>query len=52
MDTVAVVEPMHPEPDDARIERLLSLAWDSGAGPVVVLAKADAARDPPRSPAS
>src|SRR3954471_1130273 len=30
MDTVAVVEPIHPEPDDARLERLLALAWDSG----------------------
>jgi ribosome biogenesis GTPase len=46
MDAVAVVEPMHPEPDAARIERLLALAWDSGARPVVVLAKADTARDP------
>ena len=34
MDTVAVVEPMHPQPDDARIERLLALAWESGAQPV------------------
>ncbi|MEV4637141.1 ribosome small subunit-dependent GTPase A [Actinoplanes sp. NPDC049548] len=46
MDTVAVVEPMHPEPDDARVERLLSLAWESGAQPVVVLSKSDTARDP------
>ena len=46
MDTVAVVEPMHPEPDAARIERLLSLAWDSGARPVVLLTKADTAVDP------
>jgi ribosome biogenesis GTPase len=46
MDTVAVVEPMHPEPDDARVERLLALAWDSGAQPVVILTKADTARVP------
>jgi ribosome biogenesis GTPase / thiamine phosphate phosphatase len=46
MDVVAVVEPMHPEPDEARIERLLALAWDSGARPVVVLTKADTAGDP------
>ena len=46
MDTVAVVEPMHPAPDDARIERLLALAWESGAQPVVVLTKSDTARDP------
>ncbi len=29
-----------------RIERLLTLAWDSGATPVLVLTKADLARDP------
>ena len=46
MDTVAVVEPMHPAPDDARIERLLALAWESGAQPVVVLSKSDTAPDP------
>jgi len=46
MDTVAVVEPMHPTPGDARIERLLALAWESGAQPVVVLTKSDTARDP------
>jgi ribosome biogenesis GTPase len=46
MDTVAVVEPMHPAPDDARVERLLALAWESGAQPVVVLSKADTARRP------
>jgi len=46
MDTVAVVEPIHPEPDDARVERLLALAWESGAQPVLVLSKADAADDP------
>jgi ribosome biogenesis GTPase / thiamine phosphate phosphatase len=46
MDTVAVVEPMHPEPVDARIERLLALAWESGARPVVILTKCDTAADP------
>jgi ribosome biogenesis GTPase / thiamine phosphate phosphatase len=46
MDTVAVVEPIHPEPNDARIERLLALAWDSGAKPLVVLTKSDTAADP------
>lgn len=46
MDVVAVVEPMHPAPDDARIERLLALAWESGAEPVVVLSKSDTAADP------
>jgi ribosome biogenesis GTPase len=46
MDTVAVVEPIHPEPDAARIERLLSLAWESGAKPVLVLTKCDTSADP------
>jgi ribosome biogenesis GTPase / thiamine phosphate phosphatase len=46
MTTVAVVEPIHPEPDDARIERLLALAWESGAQPVVVLSKSDTAARP------
>ncbi|MFF3854811.1 ribosome small subunit-dependent GTPase A [Micromonospora sp. NPDC002575] len=46
LDAAAVVEPVHPEPDVARIERLLSLAHESGATPLVVLAKADLAADP------
>ncbi len=46
LDTVAVVEPMDPSPDLARIERLLALAYQSGARPVVVLTKADLAADP------
>lgn len=46
LDTAAVVEPVHPEPDAARIERLLSLAHESGAEPLVVLTKADLAADP------
>ncbi|MFC4064324.1 ribosome small subunit-dependent GTPase A [Actinoplanes subglobosus] len=46
MTTVAVVEPIHPEPDDARVERLLALAWESGADPLLVLTKSDTTRDP------
>jgi ribosome biogenesis GTPase len=46
IDTAAVVEAMDPEPDVRRIERLLALAWESGAEPLVVLAKADLAADP------
>ncbi|MFI7436189.1 ribosome small subunit-dependent GTPase A [Micromonospora haikouensis] len=46
LDAAAVVEPVHPEPDVARIERLLSLAHFSGATPLVVLTKADLAADP------
>ncbi|MFI5492138.1 ribosome small subunit-dependent GTPase A [Actinoplanes sp. NPDC051859] len=46
MNAVAVVEPMHPAPDDARIERLLALAWESGATPVIVLSKSDTSGQP------
>ena len=40
-DVAAVVEGMAPDVDLARIERLLALAWSSGATPVVVLTKSD-----------
>jgi ribosome biogenesis GTPase len=46
LDTAAVVEPIDPAPDLARIERLLALAWESGAQPMVILTKADLAADP------
>jgi ribosome biogenesis GTPase len=46
MDVVAVVEPVHPAPDDARVERLLALAWESGARPVLLLTKSDTCADP------
>lgn len=46
LDTAAVVEPMHPAPDLARVERLLALAWESGAQPLVVLTKCDLVADP------
>jgi ribosome biogenesis GTPase / thiamine phosphate phosphatase len=46
LDAVAVVEPMDPSPDVARIERLLALAWESGARPLLVLTKADLAARP------
>ncbi|BAL86822.1 putative GTPase [Actinoplanes missouriensis 431] len=46
MDLVAVVEPIHPEPDDSRVERLLALAWESGARPLLVLTKCDTTPDP------
>jgi ribosome biogenesis GTPase len=44
LDFAAVVEPMDPMPDPGRIERLLALAWTSGAAPLVVLTKADVVR--------
>ncbi|KXK61136.1 GTP-binding protein EngC [Micromonospora rosaria] len=46
LDAVAVVEPVHPTPDLARIERLLAVAYESGARPLVVLTKIDLAPDP------
>lgn len=44
-DLVAVVVALEPLPVVARVERLVSLAWQSGALPLVVLAKADAVSD-------
>jgi ribosome biogenesis GTPase / thiamine phosphate phosphatase len=46
IDVAAVVEPMDPSPDLGRVERLVSLAWQSGAKPVVLLTKSDLAADP------
>lgn len=40
-DVAVVVEGMAPDVDLARVERLLALAWSSGARPVVVLTKSD-----------
>lgn len=45
-DVAVVVEPMAPHPNAGRLERLLALAWASGAQPVVVLTKADLVPDP------
>jgi ribosome biogenesis GTPase / thiamine phosphate phosphatase len=45
VDAVAVVESLVPEPQTARVERLLALAWDSGATPHLVLTKADLCDD-------
>lgn len=46
VDVVFVVHPIAEEPNLRRIERELTLAWESGALPVVVLSKADLAADP------
>ncbi|MGN8244705.1 ribosome small subunit-dependent GTPase A [Cellulomonas soli] len=46
IDVVLVVEHLDPEPALGRVERLLTLAWRSGALPVVVLTKADLVPDP------
>lgn len=45
VDVAVVVEGLHPAPDLGRIERLLALAWESGATPLVVLTKADLVPD-------
>jgi ribosome biogenesis GTPase len=47
IDVVGVVVSCAAEPDLGRIERLLALAWESGARPVVALTKADACPDGP-----
>jgi ribosome biogenesis GTPase len=41
VDVVLVAMPVAPEPKLALVERLVALAWDSGATPVVVVTKAD-----------
>jgi ribosome biogenesis GTPase / thiamine phosphate phosphatase len=41
VDVVALVVALHPEPNLGRIERLLAIAWESGARPAIVLTKAD-----------
>ena len=44
-DDALVVASLAVEPDLSRLERLVALAWDSGAQPVVVLTKADLVTD-------
>ena len=46
VDSVAVVAPVDPEPDLAMVERLLAVAWESGARPLVILSKVDLAPRP------
>jgi ribosome biogenesis GTPase len=47
VDVALIAEPASPEPSLGRIERLLALAWQSGATPYVVITKADLAADLP-----
>ncbi|WP_035854327.1 ribosome small subunit-dependent GTPase A [Cryptosporangium arvum] len=49
VDVVAVVIPCEGELDLGRAERLLALAWESGARPVVVLTKTDSGADVDRA---
>jgi ribosome biogenesis GTPase len=44
-DVAAAVVALHPEPNLGRVERLVSLGWQSGARPIVVLTKADMVPD-------
>ena len=46
VDVVMVVAPLSAPVNARRVERLLTLAWESGAAPVVVLTKADLHADP------
>ena len=46
LDVVAVLHALSAPPNLGRIERLVALAWASGAQPVVVLSKADLSGDP------
>lgn len=46
VDLVLVVLALVPAPNLGRLDRLLALAWQSGAAPVVVLSKADLSADP------
>ncbi|QBS42384.1 ribosome small subunit-dependent GTPase A [Nocardia sp. CS682] len=47
VDTVLICTAADGDVDLGRIERMLALAWDSNAQPIVVLTKADAAADIP-----
>jgi ribosome biogenesis GTPase len=43
VDVVYIAEPCFPDAEPGRVERLLAIAWESGATPIVVLTKADLA---------
>ena len=43
IDTVGIVTALDGGVDHGRIERMLALAWESGAQPIVILTKSDAA---------
>ncbi len=45
VDLVGVVVPLIPDPVLGKLERLLALAWESGAAPVVLLTKSDLVSD-------
>ena len=45
VDVAALVVALHPVPVLAKVERLVTLAWESGARPLVVLTKKDLVTD-------
>jgi ribosome biogenesis GTPase / thiamine phosphate phosphatase len=45
VDVVLVSVPVFPEPRPAMVERLVALAWESGATPVIVVTKSDLGPD-------
>jgi ribosome biogenesis GTPase len=49
IDTAALVISLEVPVNPGRIERLLALAWESGALPAIVLTKADQSADPGRA---
>ena len=52
VDVVFVVASLADEPSPRVLERYLTLAWESGARPVILLTKADLERDPDAAAAS
>jgi ribosome biogenesis GTPase / thiamine phosphate phosphatase len=46
VDTVFLVTSFGPDLNPRRVERYLTMAWESGAAPVIVLTKLDLADDP------
>jgi ribosome biogenesis GTPase len=45
VDIAAVVVALHPVPVLSKVERLVALAWESGARPLVILTKSDLVSD-------
>lgn len=45
VDHAAVVVSLHPAPTLPKVERMVAMAWDSGARPLVLLTKADLVAD-------
>ena len=46
IDVLLIVQSLEQRPNLRRLERYLTLAWDSGATPIIVLNKADLSSDP------